>query len=83
MKCIDCKYHSVLDGKHWCDFDRKKPKRIKPDDAIKDVPCIKLVERKVTYMTIDEAIARERQVAEKHRNDIVPKEDYHNMSWID
>ena len=34
-------------------------------------------------MTIDEAIARERQVAEKHRNDIVPKEDYHNMSWID
>ena len=34
-------------------------------------------------MTIDEAIARERQVAEKHRNDIVPKEDYHNMSRID
>ena len=34
-------------------------------------------------MTIDEAIARERQMAEKHRNDIVPKEDYHNMSWID
>ena len=34
-------------------------------------------------MTIDEAIARERQVAEKHRNDIVPKEDYHNMPWID
>ena len=33
-------------------------------------------------MTIDEAIARERQVAEKHRNDIVPKEDYHNMPWI-
>ena len=34
-------------------------------------------------MTIDEAIARERQVAEKHRNDIVPKENYHNMPWID
>ena len=35
MKCIDCKYHSVLDDKHWCDFDRKKPKRIKHDDAMK------------------------------------------------
>lgn len=34
-----------LDCKHWCAFDKKKPKRIKPDDAIKDVPCIK-VERK-------------------------------------
>ena len=34
-------------------------------------------------MTIDEAIARERQQAEIHRNNIVPKEDYHNMSWID
>ena len=34
-------------------------------------------------MTIDEAISRIREVAEKHRNDIVPKEDYHNMSWID
>ena len=34
-------------------------------------------------MTIDEAIARERQVAEKHRNNIVPKERYHNMPWID
>ena len=48
MKCIDCKYHSVLDGKYWCDFDRKNPKRIKHDDAIKDVPCIKLGERKVS-----------------------------------
>lgn len=45
MKCIDCKYHSVLDGKHWCDFDKKKPKRIRPSDAIKDVLCIN-VERK-------------------------------------
>ena len=34
-------------------------------------------------MTIDEAIARERQQAEIHRNNIVPKEDYHNMPWID
>ena len=34
-------------------------------------------------MTIDEAIAREREVAEIHRDDIVPKEDYHNMPWID
>ena len=34
-------------------------------------------------MTIDEAIAREREVAEMHRNDIVPKENYHNMPWID
>ena len=48
MKCIDCKYHSVLDCKHWCDFDRKNPKRIKPDDAMKDVPCIKLGERNVS-----------------------------------
>ena len=48
MKCIDCKYYFVLDGKYWCDFDRKNPKRIKHDDAIKDVPCIKLVERKMS-----------------------------------
>ena len=48
MKCIDCKYHSVLDDKNWCDFDKKKPKRIKHDDAMKDVPCIKLGERKVS-----------------------------------
>ena len=48
MRCIDCKYHSVLDDKHWCDFDRKNPKRIKHDDAIKDVPCIKLGERNVS-----------------------------------
>ncbi len=34
-------------------------------------------------MTIDEAIARERELAEMHRNNIVPKEDYHNMPWID
>lgn len=34
-------------------------------------------------MTIDEAIAREREMAEMHRNDIVSKEDYHNMPWID
>ena len=34
-------------------------------------------------LSIDEAIARERQQAEIHRNNIVPKEDYHNMSWID
>lgn len=40
MKCIDCKYHSVLDGKHWCDFDKKKPKRIRTNDAIKDVKQI-------------------------------------------
>ena len=52
MKCIDCKYHSVLDGKHSCDFDRKKPKRINPNDAIKDVPCIN-VERK-EYEEIDD-----------------------------
>ena len=48
MKCIDCKYHSVLDDKHWCDFDKKKPKRIKLNDEIKDVPCIKLGERNVS-----------------------------------
>ena len=34
-------------------------------------------------LSIDEAIAREREVAEMHRNDIVPKENYHNMPWID
>ena len=34
-------------------------------------------------MTIDEAISRIREVAEKHRSNIVPKERYHNMPWID
>ena len=34
-------------------------------------------------MTIDEAIARERQMAATHRNNIVPQENYHNMPWID
>ena len=34
-------------------------------------------------LSIDEAIAREIEVAEIYRNDIVPKEDYHNMPWID
>ena len=34
-------------------------------------------------LSIDEAIARERKLAENYRNDIAPKEDYHNMPWID
>ena len=34
-------------------------------------------------MTIDESIAREKELAEIYRNDIAPKEDYHNMPWID
>ena len=34
-------------------------------------------------LSIDDAIAREREVAKIHRDDIVPKEDYHNMPWID
>ena len=34
-------------------------------------------------LRIDEAIAKERKLAEIYRNDIVPKEDYHNMPWID
>ena len=34
-------------------------------------------------LSIDEVIARERELAEIYRNDIVPKEDYHNMPWID
>ena len=34
-------------------------------------------------LSINEAIARERNLAEIYRNDIVPKEDYHNMPWID
>lgn len=34
-------------------------------------------------LSIDEAIARERKLAEIYRNDIVPKEDYHHMPWID
>ena len=34
-------------------------------------------------LSIDEAIARERNLAEIYRNNIVPKEDYHNMPWID
>ena len=39
--------------------------------------------RSVIDMTIDEAIAREKELTEIYRNDIVPKEDYHNMPWID
>ena len=34
-------------------------------------------------LSIDEAIAKERKLAEIYRNDIVPKEDYHNTPWID
>ena len=34
-------------------------------------------------LSVDEAIARERKLAEIYRDDIVPKEDYHNMPWID
>ena len=34
-------------------------------------------------LSIDEAIARERELAEIYINDIVPTEDYHNMPWID
>ena len=34
-------------------------------------------------LSIDEAIAQEQEIAEIYRNDIVPKEDYHNMPWID
>ena len=34
-------------------------------------------------LSIDEAIAREKELAEIYRNNIVPKEDYHNMPWID
>ena len=34
-------------------------------------------------MTIDEAIEHAREKAEMHRNDIVPKENYHNIPWID
>ena len=37
----------------------------------------------IDMLSIDEAIARERNLAEIYRNDIVPKEDYHNMPWID
>ena len=33
-------------------------------------------------LSIDEATSRERNLAEIYRNDIVPKEDYHNMPWI-
>ena len=34
-------------------------------------------------MSIDEAIARERKMVEIHKNNIIPKENYHNMPWID
>ena len=34
-------------------------------------------------LSIDEAIAREKELTEIYRNDIVSKEDYHNMPWID
>ena len=36
----------------------------------------------IDILSIDEAIARERQLAKMHRNNIVAKEDYHNMPWI-
>ena len=39
--------------------------------------------RVIDMLSIDEAIARERNLAEIYRNDIVPKEDYHNMPWLD
>ena len=34
-------------------------------------------------LSIDEAIAREKYLAEIYRSEIAPKEDYHNMPWID
>ena len=34
-------------------------------------------------LSIDEAIANEREIAEIYRDDIVSKEDYYNMPWID
>ena len=34
-------------------------------------------------MTLDEAIARERKMVEIYKNNIIPKENYHNMPWID
>ena len=34
-------------------------------------------------MTIEEAIEKEKEIAEIYRNEIVPKEDYHNMPWTD
>ena len=34
-------------------------------------------------LSIDEAIAHARELAEIYRNDDVSKEDYHNMPWID
>ena len=34
-------------------------------------------------LSIDEAIEHARELTEIYRNDIVPKEDYHNMPWID
>ena len=37
----------------------------------------------IDILSIDEAIAKERKLAEIYRNDIVPKEDYHNIPWID
>ena len=39
--------------------------------------------RVIDMLSIDEAISIERNLAEIYRNDIVPKEDYHNMPWID
>ena len=34
-------------------------------------------------MSIDEAIARERKMVKIYKNNIIPKENYHNMPWID
>ena len=43
MRCVDCEQHDYVIGTHFCNYKgksgRRKPRRIREEDAYKDVPC--------------------------------------------
>ena len=41
MKCTDCKYHSYVDGTHFCDSinHKRKTVRISDEETKKDIDC--------------------------------------------
>lgn len=41
MKCADCKYHSYVDGTHFCDSinHKRKTVRISDEESTKDIDC--------------------------------------------
>lgn len=41
MKCTDCKYHSYVDGTHFCDSvnHKRKTVRISSEETKKDIDC--------------------------------------------